>query len=119
MAEDTLQTLLDRIGGRGAAPAIIAFTGTGFEETSFAELAARARGLARELARRGIGPGTGVALIAPNSTAWIVAFWAWLIKIPFDLTFSIRLFVMKMLLDVVEPRSVQIPKTPASWIWLS
>ena len=73
---DSLQTLLRRIGERGAAPAIIAFAGERAEETSFADLARRARGLAHELARRGIGPGGSVALIAPSSTAWIVAFWA-------------------------------------------
>ncbi len=76
MAEDTLQTLLGRIGERGAAPAIIAFAGERPEETSFAELAVRARGLARDLVRRGVGPGSSVAIVAPNSAAWIVAFWA-------------------------------------------
>ncbi|HUK58841.1 MAG TPA: AMP-binding protein [Stellaceae bacterium] len=76
MADDTLQTLLARIGERGAAPAIIAFTGERAEETSFADLAARARSLGRALLQRGIGPGAAVALVAPNSAAWIVAFWA-------------------------------------------
>ncbi len=76
MADDTLQTLLDRLGERGQAPAIIAFTAAGVEETSFAELAARARALGHALVERGIGPGAAVALVAPNSPAWIVAFWA-------------------------------------------
>ncbi len=77
MAEgDTLQTLLRRIGERGEAPALLAFAGERAEETSFAALASRAQGLGRDLVRRGIGPGSCVAIVAPNSASWIVAFWA-------------------------------------------
>jgi long-chain acyl-CoA synthetase len=73
---DTLQTLLGRIGGRGAAPAIVAFVGDRAEETSFASLAARAQSLARDLVRRGAEPGATIAIAAPNTAQWVVAFWA-------------------------------------------
>jgi long-chain acyl-CoA synthetase len=73
---DTLQALLQRLSQWGEAAAIIAFPGAGMEETSFAALIARARALARALARRGIGPGAAVALIAPAGPAWVTAFWA-------------------------------------------
>jgi len=73
---DTLQTLLRRLAENGDAPAVVAFSGDAMETTSRAALAASAGSFGRALAARGIGPGATVAITAPNSPAWIVAFWA-------------------------------------------
>jgi long-chain acyl-CoA synthetase len=73
---DTLQSVLHRFAQRGDAPAVMAFAGDEMQVTSFAALADRALGLARDLARRGVGAGATIALIAPNSLAWITAYWA-------------------------------------------
>ncbi len=75
-ASDTLQTLFDRFAREGDAPAVIAFAGEDAHVTSFAALAEAARGVARDLARRGVGPGATVAIIGPNSPNWITAYWA-------------------------------------------
>jgi len=73
---DTLQALLRHIASYGDAPAVIAFTGERSETRSFAALARAVLALAPALARRGVGRGDAVAIIAPNSPAWITAYWA-------------------------------------------
>src|SRR5690349_4765193 len=42
---------------------------------SFAELAARARALARRIEQQGLG-GQRIALLAPQDRSWLVGFWA-------------------------------------------
>jgi len=73
---DTLQWLLREIAVFGDAPAVLAFTGEGRQVLSFAELAATARALGHALKRRGVGRGDAVAIIAPNSPNWIIAYWS-------------------------------------------
>lgn len=73
---DTLQQLRCELSVNGEIAAIIAFAGEAEEIWSFAELCDVSARLAAGLARRGISRGDGVALIAPNSPEWIVAFWA-------------------------------------------
>lgn len=85
---DTLEGLRQGFTARGAATAIAAFTGTGEESWSFGRLAETSARLGAGLARIGIGRGVGVGLIAPNSTAWIAAFWgivaAGAVAVPLD-----------------------------------
>jgi long-chain acyl-CoA synthetase len=73
---DTLQQLRRELSANGENAAIIAFTGEVEETWSFAKLGDVSTRLAAGLARRGISRGDSVALIAPNSPQWIVAFWA-------------------------------------------
>ncbi len=72
----TLQSLLRHMEDYGEAPAVIAFAGERSETISFAALVARAVALARRLAAGGVDAGMAVALCAPPSAAWIVAYWA-------------------------------------------
>ena len=73
---DTLQQLRRDLSVNGENAAIIAFTDEAEETWSFAKLGDVSARLAAGLARRGISRGDSVALIAPNSPQWIVAFWA-------------------------------------------
>ncbi len=73
---DTLQQLRREFTAKGEIAAVIAFTGEAEETWSFAELGDVSTRLAAGLARCGISLGDGVALVAPNSPEWIVAFWA-------------------------------------------
>ena len=73
---DTLQQLRRELSANGENAAIIAFTGEAEETWSFAKLGDVSTRLAAGLAQQGISRGDSVALIAPNSPRWIVAFWA-------------------------------------------
>jgi fatty-acyl-CoA synthase len=71
----TLPALLDDVAARFAArEALVSTRG----RLTFAELAARAAAVARGLAARGVGKGTRVGLLLPNSPEWIaIAFGVW------------------------------------------
>jgi long-chain acyl-CoA synthetase len=56
-------------------PAIVAFGGTQVRTWSFGEMSRASIEIASALLRRGIARGDGVALVAPNSPRWIMAFW--------------------------------------------
>jgi long-chain acyl-CoA synthetase len=73
---DTLQSLLRHIVSFGDAPAVIAFSGEHADTLSFAALGETARALAHALAQRGVQRGDMVAIIAPNSPNWIIAYWS-------------------------------------------
>jgi len=73
---DTLQQLRQELSANGENAAVIAFTGEAEEAWSFAKLGDVSTRLAAGLVRRGISRGDSVALIAPNSPQWILAFWA-------------------------------------------
>jgi long-chain acyl-CoA synthetase len=73
---DTLQQLRRELSANGENAAVVAFTGEAEETWSFAKLGDVSARVAAGLARRGISRGDSVALIAPNSPQWIVAFWA-------------------------------------------
>jgi long-chain acyl-CoA synthetase len=75
VAADTLQSLWRGFARWSEAPAIIAFSGEAMETISFATLVARSERVAGALAKRDIGPGRCVGIIAPNSPAWIIAYW--------------------------------------------
>jgi long-chain acyl-CoA synthetase len=85
---DTLQALRRGFEARGSLPALIGFGGHQAETWSFAELGDISGRVAMALARRGIGPGDGVALIASNSLRWIAGFWgivaAGAVAVPLD-----------------------------------
>ena len=72
----TLQELRTKIATQGNLAAIIAYAGGKEEIWSFTELAGVSTRVANGLAQRGIGRGSGVAIIAPNGPRWIGAFWA-------------------------------------------
>src|SRR5262249_58416148 len=48
----------------------------GADRITFAQLDARVAALAGGLARRGVGPGDRVAILAANHPAWVEALWA-------------------------------------------
>ncbi len=73
---DTLQALLRKIASFGDAPAVIAFSGEHSDTLGFAALGDAALALASALVQRGVGRGDTVAIIAPNSPNWIIAYWA-------------------------------------------
>ena len=85
---DTLQALWRGFEARGSLPALIGFDGQQAETWSFAKLHEISLRVAMALARRGIGQGDGVALVAPNSLRWIAAFWgivaAGAVAVPLD-----------------------------------
>ena len=72
----TLQELRSKIAAQGNLAAIVAYAGGSEEIWSFTELAVVSTRAANGLVQRGIGRGSGVAIIAPNSPRWIGAFWA-------------------------------------------
>ena len=72
----TLQELRIRIAVQGDLAAVIAYAGGSEETWSFAELANVSMRVANGLVQRGIGRGSTVAIVAPNSPRWIGAFWA-------------------------------------------
>jgi long-chain acyl-CoA synthetase len=70
-------TLCDVIAGfnvRGRRPAIVDFTSGRPVSTDFADLATRIEGTARALRAHGIRRDSAVALWAPNSLDWVVAY---------------------------------------------
>lgn len=72
----TLQDLFAGLAGRGAAPAVIAFTDSGQKKWSGADIAVCARQLAAGLIERdGAKAVEPVALMAANSPEWIACFW--------------------------------------------
>ncbi len=85
---DTLEGLRRGFAARGEIAAVIAFTGENAEVLSFAKLAEISGRLGAGLVRYGIARGDSVALIAPNSTCWIAAFWgvvaAGAVAVPLD-----------------------------------
>src|SRR5579862_368996 len=72
----TLQELRSHLPAYGDTAAIIAFAGDAEDTWSFAKLVEVSTRIATGLIRRGVARGDAVALIAPNSPAWIAAFWA-------------------------------------------
>jgi long-chain acyl-CoA synthetase len=69
----SLQDLLPKLKGFGAAPAVMAFDEAGMTTLAHAELEDRALRLAGGLLSRGLARGEPVALFAPNSAEWITA----------------------------------------------
>jgi len=70
---DTLQDLLPRDAAFATHPAIVEMRKSGAETISYAELARGVTCLAGGLRASGLAPGEAVAILAPNSSAWIVA----------------------------------------------
>jgi long-chain acyl-CoA synthetase len=71
----TLIDITATFAGRGSKAALVAFEhGGGVTQSSYAELDARIERTARGLLRHGISRGDRVALLGPNSTDWIVAY---------------------------------------------
>lgn len=85
---DTLQELRRNFARRGEVAAIIAFGEAGRESWSFARLGDVAARFAAGLLARDVKKSDSVALIAPNSARWIVAFWgviaAGAVAVPLD-----------------------------------
>jgi acyl-CoA synthetase (AMP-forming)/AMP-acid ligase II len=73
---ETLSQLVATFATQGERPAVIAYRSDGVEERSYAQLGAEIARAARGLRARGIGPGDFVALWAPNSPDWVVAYFA-------------------------------------------
>lgn len=71
----TLQDLLLRLKERGDAPAIIAAGHDHPAVISYAQLCAAADRIAQAILPCALGCGATVAVMAPNSPAWIEAFW--------------------------------------------
>ncbi len=69
----TLGDLVATFPGRGSAPAIIAFGPEGSETVSYDRLHRKIGRVAGGLRERGVGPGDAVLLWAPNSLAWVAA----------------------------------------------
>lgn len=71
----TLSPIIDGFGGPRAA--IVEFNQDGaYLETSYSELKQRIHYVAAGLQARGVGPGARVGIWAPNSTSWIIAYFA-------------------------------------------
>jgi long-chain acyl-CoA synthetase len=85
---ETLQELRRDFARRGEVAAITAFTEAGRESWSFARLGDVAARFAAGLVARDVKKGDSVALVAPNSARWIVAFWgvvaAGAVAVPLD-----------------------------------
>ena len=88
----TLQELLRTLRARGRAPAIIATGGDGAVALTFAEVFEASRRFAQDIAARGLKPGSVIGLMAPNSPAWIEAFFgivtAGCVAMPVDVQIS-------------------------------
>lgn len=72
----TLSQLIDSLAARAAAPAIVHFQPDGVATISYELLQRRIRAAAAALRGKGIGAGDMLMLWAPNSPAWIVAYFA-------------------------------------------
>jgi long-chain acyl-CoA synthetase len=72
-APDTLQAVVESLADAGDRLAVLAFWPDREQRWSFAELAERARRLARGLTRAGIRRADPVGILAPNSPEWIIA----------------------------------------------
>lgn len=72
----SLADLARGLAKRGAATALTVFRDEGAAHHSYAELAADIDRLAGGLIGRGLAPGEAVLLCAPNSAAWITAYFA-------------------------------------------
>ena len=72
----TLAGMADGLIGRGAAAAVTAFGDDGVESITYAELATTTGRLATGLLRAGLRRDEAVLLCAPNSPAWIIAYFA-------------------------------------------
>ena len=68
----TLQRLAAELAHDPAAPALIAFSADGVESLDGSALAARVEQRARTLCAAGVAGGGPLALLAPNSTEWVV-----------------------------------------------
>ena len=68
--------MAEGLSSRGAAPAVMAFGDDGVESVTYAELADTTARLARGLLRTGLRRDEPVLLCAPNSPAWIIAYFA-------------------------------------------
>ena len=73
--QGTLQDLRRAIASRGKTAALITYAGEREESWSFAALGEASARLGAALAAQGVARGDTVALVAPNSARWIVAFW--------------------------------------------
>jgi len=71
---ETLQQLVAQFSAHGGRTAIVSFRNDAVDELSYAQLADAVVRTARSLHTRGIGAGDRVALWAPNSTDWIIAY---------------------------------------------
>ncbi len=72
----TLAHMAAGLSNRGAAPAIMALRDHDLETWTYADLARHIAMLAGGLVELGVRPGEPVLLCAPNSPAWIVAYFA-------------------------------------------
>jgi long-chain acyl-CoA synthetase len=72
----TLDSLAAGFADRGARTALIAFSRDGVRELSYAELALSITEAAAGLRERGVSRGERVALWAPTSPEWVVAYFA-------------------------------------------
>lgn len=72
----TLDALAAGFAARGARTALIAFSRDGIRELSYQELAVAIAEAAAGLRERGVSPGERVALWAPSSPDWVVAYFA-------------------------------------------
>jgi long-chain acyl-CoA synthetase len=73
---ETLVGLVATFASRGERPAVIVFRHGGATELNYADLAAAIDRTAHGLRARGITSGDRVALWAPNSSEWIIAYFA-------------------------------------------
>ncbi|MDE2166931.1 MAG: AMP-binding protein [Alphaproteobacteria bacterium] len=72
---ETLEDLRRSLAHYGEMAAVVVFSGEHRTVWSFAALAELAACLGAGVARHGVRRGESVGLIAPNSAAWIAAFW--------------------------------------------
>ena len=72
----SLCEMAEDLSRRGSASAVVAFGERGEERRSYAALARDISRLAAGLVEAGLAPGAPVLLCAPNSPAWIIAYFA-------------------------------------------
>jgi long-chain acyl-CoA synthetase len=126
MPRPNLLSLLNSFGRFAKDPAVVETRGYRRESLTYAELRSNALSWARVLAGNGVGPGDRVLLWGQNSSAWITAFWAILLRgavaVPMD-TGANREFVQRIvreaqvkaiLRDAAQP---ELPGGPTSLIY--
>ncbi len=89
---------------------------------SYAQAATRVRALSAELGRRGLVAGQRVALLAENSTDWIIAFLATMASgmVTVPLATRVTIDALDALLDHADPRAIAVdealrPLVSARW----
>ncbi len=118
MQEPTLAQIVENFYGRGNETAYVIRRGYRIQRWSYRQIGKASRQLARELLKRGIGPGDKIILWGDNSPEWAVCFFGCILRgaivVPMDRAASSE-FVHRVCLQTdtrlcIRSRDLQMPE---------